>query len=100
MEQKFRQESDSIGIIQVPSDKYWGAQTQRSLIHFSIGEDIIPIVSIIIKKGPPILIKKGPLIFKILLSFYITSSIIIFNIFSSITSTINFKNYRMMVHPV
>ncbi len=43
MEQKFRQESDSIGTIQVPSDKYWGAQTQRSLIHFSIGEDIIPI---------------------------------------------------------
>ena len=34
MEQKFRQESDSIGIIQVSSDKYWGAQTQRSLIHF------------------------------------------------------------------
>ncbi len=34
MEQKFRQESDSIGTIQVPSDRYWGAQTQRSLIHF------------------------------------------------------------------
>jgi hypothetical protein len=47
-----------------------------------------------------IIIKKGLLIFKILLSFYITSSIIIFNIFSSITSTINSKNYRMMDHPV
>lgn len=36
---KQRQETDSIGIIDVPHDKYWGAQTARSLIHFSIGED-------------------------------------------------------------
>lgn len=34
-----RQESDSLGAIEVPLDKYWGAQTARSLLHFSIGED-------------------------------------------------------------
>jgi len=38
-----RRESDSIGEIDVPEDKYWGAQTQRSLEHFSIGNDLIPI---------------------------------------------------------
>lgn len=38
---KTRTETDSIGVIQVPHDKYWGAQTARSLIHFSIGEDCI-----------------------------------------------------------
>src|SRR5439155_5650689 len=32
-----RMESDSMGSIEVPADKYWGAQTQRSLHHFSIG---------------------------------------------------------------
>jgi fumarate hydratase class II len=37
-----RQESDSLGTIEVPSDKLWGAQTQRSLEHFSIGHDLIP----------------------------------------------------------
>src|ERR1700693_2315424 len=37
-----RTESDSMGPIEVPSDKYWGAQTQRSLIHFDIGEDKMP----------------------------------------------------------
>jgi fumarate hydratase, class II len=37
-----RQESDSMGIIDVPADHYWGAQTQRSLIHFSIGNDRMP----------------------------------------------------------
>jgi len=37
--QKKRQETDSIGNIDVPHDKYWGAQTARSLLHFSIGED-------------------------------------------------------------
>ena len=30
-----RLESDSLGTIEVPADHYWGAQTQRSLIHFS-----------------------------------------------------------------
>jgi len=37
-----RIERDSMGEIEVPSDRYWGAQTQRSLLHFSIGEDRIP----------------------------------------------------------
>jgi fumarate hydratase class II len=37
-----RTESDSMGKIAVPSDRYWGAQTQRSLIHFNIGDDIMP----------------------------------------------------------
>ena len=37
-----RVESDSMGQIEVPADHYWGAQTQRSLIHFSIGEDHMP----------------------------------------------------------
>jgi fumarate hydratase, class II len=39
---KTRTETDSMGAIEVPSDKYWGAQTQRSLIHFDIGEDRMP----------------------------------------------------------
>jgi fumarate hydratase class II len=34
---RMRQETDSLGPIQVPADKYWGAQTQRALEHFSIG---------------------------------------------------------------
>jgi fumarate hydratase, class II len=38
----FRQETDSLGEVNVPSDKLWGAQTQRSLEHFSIGHDLIP----------------------------------------------------------
>ena len=38
----FRTESDSLGEVQVPADKLWGAQTQRSLEHFSIGPDLIP----------------------------------------------------------
>jgi fumarate hydratase class II len=37
-----RVESDSMGAIAVPADHYWGAQTQRSLIHFSIGNDRMP----------------------------------------------------------
>jgi fumarate hydratase class II len=37
-----RQETDSMGAIDVPADRYWGAQTQRSLIHFSIGDDKMP----------------------------------------------------------
>ncbi|GAB4577149.1 MAG: class II fumarate hydratase [Roseibium sp.] len=38
-----RTESDSIGEIDVPEDKYWGAQTQRSIRYFSIGADLMPI---------------------------------------------------------
>jgi fumarate hydratase, class II len=37
-----RQETDSLGVVEVPADKLWGAQTQRSLEHFSIGHDLIP----------------------------------------------------------
>jgi fumarate hydratase, class II len=38
-----RRESDSMGVIDVPADRYWGAQTQRSLIHFGeIGPDQVP----------------------------------------------------------
>jgi len=37
-----RVETDSMGEIEVPADKYWGAQTQRSLIHFNIGDDRMP----------------------------------------------------------
>ena len=38
-----RNETDSMGEIAVPADKYWGAQTERSLHHFNIGHDLIPI---------------------------------------------------------
>ena len=37
-----RCETDSMGEIEVPADRYWGAQTQRSLVHFSIGDDRMP----------------------------------------------------------
>ena len=50
-----RIEKDSLGDVPVPSDKLWGAQTQRSLEHFSIGTDLIPREMItayaILKKG-------------------------------------------------
>ena len=51
----FRVETDSMGEVRVPADKLWGAQTQRSLEHFSIGQDLIPCEMIgayaILKKG-------------------------------------------------
>ena len=37
-----RRETDSMGEVDVPADRYWGAQTARSLIHFSIGNDHMP----------------------------------------------------------
>src|SRR6266487_6496626 len=37
-----RLESDSMGEIEVPARSYWGAQTQRSLLHFNIGYDVMP----------------------------------------------------------
>jgi fumarate hydratase, class II len=37
-----RRETDSLGTVEVPADRYWGAQTQRSLHHFSIGDDRMP----------------------------------------------------------
>ena len=39
---KTRTESDSMGKIDVPANVYWGAQTQRSLLHFNIGRDTMP----------------------------------------------------------
>ena len=37
-----RIETDSMGEIEVPADRYWGAQTERSLLHFNIGDDVMP----------------------------------------------------------
>jgi fumarate hydratase class II len=39
---KTRTETDSMGAIEVPADRYYGAQTARSLIHFDIGDDVMP----------------------------------------------------------
>src|ERR1700680_4793296 len=39
---RWRVENDSLGEVKVPADRLWGAQTQRSLEHFSIGQDLIP----------------------------------------------------------
>jgi fumarate hydratase class II len=53
--ESMRTETDSLGEVKVPADKLWGAQTQRSLEHFSIGKDLIPREMItayaILKKG-------------------------------------------------
>src|SRR3974390_3836385 len=50
-----RRETDSLGEVDVPADKLWGAKTQRSLEHFSIGKDLMPREMItayaILKKG-------------------------------------------------
>ena len=35
----FREEHDTMGIVKVPADKYWGAQTQRSFENFKIGTE-------------------------------------------------------------
>ena len=43
MNKNFRFEKDSMGKIKVPSEALWGAQTQRSIINFSIGEELMPI---------------------------------------------------------
>ncbi|MBV8188463.1 MAG: class II fumarate hydratase [Alphaproteobacteria bacterium] len=52
---EMRKETDSLGEVSVPADKLWGAQTQRSLEHFSIGRDLIPREMItayaVLKKG-------------------------------------------------
>ena len=42
MTQEYRIESDSMGQMRVPADRYWGAQTQRSLENFRIGEEKMP----------------------------------------------------------
>jgi fumarate hydratase class II len=41
-EQRFRIETDSLGEVKVPAEHLWGAQTQRSLLHFAIGDDRMP----------------------------------------------------------
>ena len=38
----FRTETDSMGPIEVSNEHYWGAQTERSLLHFAIGFDRMP----------------------------------------------------------
>ena len=43
MAKKTRIETDSMGSIKVPDDKYWGAQTQRSIQNFPIGTEKMPI---------------------------------------------------------
>lgn len=43
MTNEVRSETDSMGAIEVPADKYWGAQTARSLHHFHIGHDRMPL---------------------------------------------------------
>jgi fumarate hydratase, class II len=37
-----RKEFDSLGVVDVPADRYWGPQTQRSLEHFNSGHDRMP----------------------------------------------------------
>ena len=58
MTKNFRSEKDSMGTIQVPANALWGAQTQRSIINFSIGGELMPIELIysitIIKKAAAI----------------------------------------------
>ncbi len=39
---EFRIETDSLGKVMVPAEKLWGAQTQRCLENFNIGDDLIP----------------------------------------------------------
>jgi len=39
----WRSEHDSLGSVEVPADRYWGPQTQRSLEHFNIGTEAMPI---------------------------------------------------------
>ncbi len=39
----FREETDSLGIVQVPADRYWGAQTERSRKNFKIGTERMPV---------------------------------------------------------
>jgi fumarate hydratase class II len=42
-ETRTRIETDSLGAIEVPAEHYWGAQTERSLHHFAIGNDLMPL---------------------------------------------------------
>ena len=62
IQMKFRKEFDSIGKINVPNDKYWGASTERSKKFFDIGEIYVQTILIksiaIIKKAAAIVHKK------------------------------------------
>ena len=50
---KFRKESDSLGTVLVPADKYWGASTQRSNKYFNIGDFLVrPVVIQSIARKP------------------------------------------------
>ena len=54
---EMREETDSLGLVEVPANKLWGAQTQCSLEHFSIGKDLIPremITAYATLKKPPL----------------------------------------------
>src|SRR5215467_6429421 len=46
---EFRTEKDTLGKVEVPADKYWGAQTQRSIDNFKIAQDINKMPSEIIR---------------------------------------------------
>ena len=69
---KFRKEYDSIGSVNVPVDKYWGASTQRSKKYFDIGDFLVRPILIksiaIIKKLPQRLIIKIKILIKKLLN--------------------------------
>lgn len=58
-----REEFDSMGKVDVPADRYWGAQTQRSLKHFSIGRDRMPVEVYhaygIVKKAAALINREG-----------------------------------------
>ncbi|WP_013322889.1 class II fumarate hydratase [Gloeothece verrucosa] len=60
---QFRIETDSLGEVKVPADKLWGAQTQRSLEYFNIGDDLMPremiTAYVILKKASAIVNHRG-----------------------------------------
>lgn len=43
---KTRIETDRFGLVEVPAAHYWGAQTQRSLVHFAIGSQTMPLATV------------------------------------------------------
>ena len=83
---KLRKEFDSIGSINVPNDKYWGASTQRSKKYFDIGEFLVRPILIksiaIIKKAAAIVHNKekqiSPRISKVSFGFANLTSILPF----------------------
>lgn len=61
-EQKFRKEKDTFGDLQVPADRYWGAQTQRSLMNFDIGMSLgLPWGEMIAKRAQAVPLSECPL---------------------------------------